>query len=97
MSSVSVVNNAADSRFEIQRNGEVVGHLDYRTQGNTVDLTHAETDTAVRGEGLGGVLVQGALDTIKSEKMSVIASCPFVASWIDQHPEYEGLLTRSEF
>ena len=92
MSNINVVNNAADSRFEIQRNGDVVGHLDYRTQGNTVDLTHAETDNAVRGEGIGGQLVQGALDTIKTEKMSVIATCPFVASWIEQHEEYQSLL-----
>ncbi len=92
MSTINVVNNAADSRFEIQRNGDVVGHLDYRTQGNTVDLTHAETDNAVRGEGIGGQLVQGALDTIKTEKMSVIATCPFVASWIEQHEEYQSLL-----
>ncbi|MGB3763509.1 MAG: GNAT family N-acetyltransferase [Ornithinimicrobium sp.] len=92
MSNITVVNNAADSRFEIQRNGDVVGHLDYRTQGNTVDLTHAETDNAVRGEGLGGRLVQGALDTIKTEKMSVIATCPFVSSWIEQHEEYQSLL-----
>lgn len=92
MTNISVVNNAAGSRFEIQRNGEVVGHLDYRTQGNTVDLTHAETDDAVRGEGMGGQLVQGALDTIKTEKMTVIPTCPFVASWIESHEDYQSLL-----
>ncbi|MGB3830098.1 MAG: GNAT family N-acetyltransferase [Ornithinimicrobium sp.] len=92
MSNITVSNNAAASRFEIQRNGEVVGHLDYRTMGNTVDLTHAETDDAVRGQGIGGQLVQGALDTIKVEKMTVIPTCPFVADWIERHEDYQGLL-----
>lgn len=92
MSNVTVTNNAAASRFEIERNGEVVGHLDYRTVGNTVDLTHAETDDSVRGQGLGGVLVQGALDRIKVDKMTVIPTCPFVATWIERHGEYQELL-----
>ncbi len=95
MSNVTVSNNAAASRFEIEQNGEVVGHLDYRTQGNTVDLTHAETDTSVRGQGLGGVLVQGALDRIKIDKMTVIATCPFVATWIERHEDYHSLLAPS--
>jgi predicted GNAT family acetyltransferase len=95
MSRTTVTNNAAASRFDIERDGNVVGHLDYRTQGGTVDLTHAEVDPSVRGEGLGAVLVKEALDAIGNEKMTVIASCPFVARYIEEHPEYEPLLTRS--
>ncbi len=92
MSNVIVSNNAAASRFEIEQNGELVGHLDYRTSGNTVDLTHAETDHSVRGQGLGGVLVQEALDRIKVDKMTVIPTCPFVATWIERHEDYQQLL-----
>ncbi|HKJ10836.1 MAG TPA: GNAT family N-acetyltransferase [Ornithinimicrobium sp.] len=95
MSRITVVNNAAASRFEIERDGNLVGHLDYQTQGGTVDLIHAEVDPSTRGEGLGAALVKGALDAIWDEKMTIIASCPFVASYIEQHPEYEPLLTRS--
>ncbi|MGB5952190.1 MAG: GNAT family N-acetyltransferase [Ornithinimicrobium sp.] len=92
MSIESVDNNAAASRFEISSDGEVVGYLDYRTHGNTIDLTHAHTEPAMRGQGLAGQLVQGALDVIKVEKMHVIATCPYVASWIEDHPEYQDLL-----
>lgn len=92
MSTVSVDNNAAESRFEITLDGEVAGYLDYRTQGNTVDLTHAHTDPALRGQGLAGQLVQGALDVIRVEKMRVIPTCPYVAAWIQDHPDYQGLV-----
>lgn len=92
MSTVSVENNAAASRFEITSDGAVVGHLDYRTTGNTVDLTHAHTEPAMRGQGLAGQLVRGALDVITVEKMQVVATCPYVASWIEDHPEYQELL-----
>jgi len=95
MSRITVANNPSASRFDIERDGNVMGHLDYRTEGGTVDLTHAEIDRSARGEGLGAILVKGALDTIWDEKMTVIASCPFVASYIEEHPEYEPLLTRS--
>ncbi|CAN5465084.1 GNAT family N-acetyltransferase [soil metagenome] len=94
MSTVSVNNNAASSRFEIAKDGEVAGYLDYRTHGNTVDLTHAHTDPAMRGQGLAGLLVQGALDVIRVEKMSVIPTCPYVATWIEDHSDYQDLLAR---
>ncbi len=94
MSTVTVVNNAAASRFEILRDGAVAGYLDYRTHGNTVDLTHAHTEPPLRGQGLAGMLVQGALDVIKVEKMAVIPTCPYVAAWISDHVEYQDLLAQ---
>ncbi|MGB3187376.1 MAG: GNAT family N-acetyltransferase [Ornithinimicrobium sp.] len=94
MSTVTVANNAAASRFEIVKDGAVAGYLDYRTHGNTVDLTHAHTEPAMRGQGLAGMLVQGALDVIKVEKMTVIPTCPFVADWISHHVEYQELLAQ---
>lgn len=49
MSDVTVVNNAADSRFEAQVSGEVVGRVDYVTAGNTIDLTHTVVEPGHEG------------------------------------------------
>ncbi len=92
MSDVTVVHNAAASRFEAHRGGERIGLIDYRTHGNTVDLVHTEVDPALQGAGIGGELVQGALDAIRIEKMTIIPSCPFVADWLQDHPDYQDLL-----
>lgn len=94
MSDVTVVNNAADSRFEAQVSGEVVGRVDYVTAGNTIDLTHTVVEPGHEGEGIGSQLVRGVLDYLKVDKpdLVVIPTCPFVKSFIDRHPDYQALL-----
>ena len=44
------------------------------------------------GRGLGSQLVKFALDYAKSENKKIIASCSFVASYVDKHPEYQDLV-----
>lgn len=49
-----------------------------------------------RGRGLGGRLVEVALEYVRAQGLRVIPTCPFVAQWIRQHPENADLLaTRS--
>jgi uncharacterized protein len=92
MTDVTVVHDAAASRFEAQVHGEVVGHVDYSTRGNAVELVHTEVDEERREEGVASELVQGVLDQIRIEKMNVIPTCPFVRSFLDEHEEYQDLL-----
>lgn len=94
MSEVTVVNNPAESRFEAQLAGEVVGRIDYTTAGSTIDLTHTEVEPGHEGEGIGSTLVRGALDYLQVDKpnLKVIPTCPFVKIYIDRHPEYQPLL-----
>jgi uncharacterized protein len=95
MTTHEVVHVAEESRYRILVDGEATGLIDYSVRGSTIHLTHTEIDPAKRTNGLGGVLVQGALDQIRAEtEYSVAPDCPFVAEWIDGHPEYQDLLTR---
>jgi uncharacterized protein len=74
---------------------DVVGLADYTVRGDDIVITHTETDPARRGQGLGGQLVRGTLDDIRSgTSYRVVPQCPFVGSWIAQHPDYADLTTR---
>lgn len=83
-------------RYTLWHDGENVGLADYRVSGDAIQITHTEVDPARRGQGLGGSLVRLTLDDIRQNtRLSVVPLCPFVADWIDAHPDYQDLLTRA--
>ncbi|HSL59903.1 MAG TPA: GNAT family N-acetyltransferase [Acidimicrobiales bacterium] len=79
------------SRYELLVDGEPVGVCDYRTEGERVVLPHTVIDPALRGRGLGAVLVAAALDDIRGTGRTVVPTCWFVADFIAEHPEYHDL------
>ena len=86
-----VRDNPDESRYEIRRDGNTVGFSDYRRRGNRVTFLHTEVDPELRGEGLAEELVGGALDDVRQRHETVIARCPYVARFIEEHPEYQDL------
>ncbi|AFD25983.1 GNAT family N-acetyltransferase [Deinococcus gobiensis] len=89
---LQVRNDAAQSRYELTQGGEVLGYAEYEAQGDTLDFTHTQVSEEHQGEGLGERLVRGALDDVRAQGQKVIASCPFVGSFIRKHAEYGDLL-----
>ena len=86
-----VRDNPDRNRYELLLDGEVVGIADYRIDGDRVVMPHTVIDPARRGGGLGAVLVQGALDDIRSAGRTVVPVCWFVAEFLDLNPDYEDL------
>jgi uncharacterized protein len=82
-------------RYEITADGEVAGYAEYILTGELVTFTHTEIDPAFEGRGLGGALVRGALDDVRSRGLAVLPLCPFVKGWIQRHREYADLVYRS--
>jgi predicted GNAT family acetyltransferase len=83
-----VNNNEAESRYEVHVDGALAGFLEYRTIGDVIALVHTEVDEAYAGQGLGGRLAKFALDDAQARGVKVSPLCPFVAKYIDKHPEY---------
>lgn len=92
----TVVHNEARSRYELLVDGEVVGFADHRpgAGGRTV-FPHTVIDADRRGQGLGAVLVRGALDDVRARGGTVEPLCWYVARFIDENPEYRPLLGES--
>lgn len=86
--------NPDRSRFEATVDGELAGFVDYTLRDTIIDFTHTEILPAYEGKGVGGTLVRRSLDEIRARgDRSVVATCPFVAGWIDRHPDYRVLLS----
>ena len=87
-----VRNNTAASRYELFVDGELVGIADYEIAADRVVFPHTEIVRRLRGQGLGAVLVQGALDDVRGTGRTVVPRCWYVAEFIDDNPDYRDLL-----
>jgi predicted GNAT family acetyltransferase len=80
------------SRFEVYVDGRLAGFSAYLRAGGTLTFVHTEVDDEYEGHGVGSSLVRQSLDQLRDRgDVRVTASCPFVRSWIREHPEYQDL------
>ena len=87
----TVHDNRAEQEFEITIEGERAVAA-YQREDDTIVFTHTLVPPAIEGRGVGSRLVRGALDATRDRGLKVVAQCPFVAAYIDRHPEYRDLL-----
>ncbi|MEN0084513.1 MAG: GNAT family N-acetyltransferase [Leifsonia sp.] len=93
--SLSVENQPDQSRYALLQDGEVIGVAEYDLRDDAIVFTHTEVDEAKREKGMASTLVQTALDDVRDHSdRRVIASCPYVRSWLSEHPDYAGLQKR---
>ncbi|MEV1242536.1 GNAT family N-acetyltransferase [Nonomuraea sp. NPDC050022] len=92
---VEIVDNAAESRFEILVDGTVAGFADYRLLPTKIVFTHTEVLPQHEGQGLAGKLVGHALDASRDTGLRVVPLCPYVAKYIQRHPQYKDLVDDS--
>jgi predicted GNAT family acetyltransferase len=95
-SEIAVTNRADSARYEITVDGDLVGFVTYRLQPGVITFRHAEIDSAREGDGLGSRLVADALDDARARGLAVRPLCPFVAFFIETHPEYADLVAAGD-
>jgi uncharacterized protein len=81
-----VTDNQAESRFELWVDGRLA-ELPYRRNGNRLVLIHTEVPEELEGRGLGGTLVEAAVDRAARDGMTVVPLCPFARGWLQRHPD----------
>ena len=84
--------NDGHGRYELVVDDDVIGIADYVLRGDTVVLPHTEITPRLHGQGLGAVLVQGALDDIRAAGRTVVPACWYVRQFIRENPGYEDLV-----
>ncbi|MFG1884990.1 GNAT family N-acetyltransferase [Micromonospora sp. NPDC049102] len=91
--STLVEDNPAKNRFEILVDDAFAGFTAYVPRGKDVLVfTHTQVDPGFQGKGVGGALIRATLDQVRARGARVVPQCPFVAAFIDKHPEYADLV-----
>ena len=78
-------------RFVADIEGQAA-YITYRErEGLVLELDHTYVPKSLRGGGIGSQLTARALDYARERGCRVVPSCPFVAAYMQRHPEYRGL------
>jgi len=91
LGNVQVEDNVASQRWEAHVDG-YVAVAQYKRLDNAIVFTHTEVPSELSGRGVAGILVKTALDDVRGRGLAVVPFCPFVASYIRRHAEYEPLV-----
>ena len=81
-------------RYHLLVDGAEAGELDYRMDGDVRVFVHTGVRDEYEGHGLAGQLATRVLDDARAEGIQVGATCPYVRSYLEKHPEYQDLLAK---
>jgi uncharacterized protein len=87
-----IVDVPEKSRYELYRDGALLGFMDYSLDGDTFIALHTEIDPAYAGHGIGGELVTQVLDRVRDTGLMVRPLCPFVKRFLQRHREYDDIV-----
>ena len=91
MTDLEFVNNDEAFRYEAWLGTDLVGQIDYRLDGNIMTVTHTTTLPQFQGQGYAGALTQFMMDDLQTQRYLIKPLCPYTASWLDKHSEYNFL------
>lgn len=86
-----VVNNEKEMQFEVTANGEKA-YLIYRFYKKDIAFMHTVVPKALEGRGIASALAHEAFHYAEAHHKKVMVYCPFVADFIQKHPEYQHQL-----
>jgi predicted GNAT family acetyltransferase len=90
---VEVHNNQSEYRYELWADGELAGYTQYVLRGGRIAFIHTEVYDSYEGLGLGRQLARAALDDARARGLLVMPYRPFIAGFIERHPdEYRDLV-----
>ena len=92
MENYKLIDNVALHQYEF-RIGDLIPRIEYITTKNgEIYLTHTEVPSALEGKGVGSSLVRLALEDIERQQLRLVPLCPFVAGYVQKHPEWKRLV-----
>jgi uncharacterized protein len=89
-----VVDVPEASRYELRLGGRLIGLAAYRRRDGRIAFTHTEVDESCEGRGFVSRLAEAALDDARRQGLEIVPLCPFIAHYVERHPEYQELVRR---
>ncbi|MBZ5858703.1 GNAT family N-acetyltransferase [Flavihumibacter profundi] len=88
--SFDITDNKQQQQFQLVVNGEMA-YLEYRWHNGKIALMHTYVPESLEGKGIASALAKYALEYARTEQIKIIVYCPFVAKYLERHPEYNTL------
>lgn len=91
MTDIDIKNNRRENRFEAAVDGGTA-LVEYRQGNGEIEFLHTEVPPQSGGKGVAQALVRKALQYARDERLQVIPSCEYVASFVKRHRDYDDIL-----
>ncbi len=91
---IAITHDEARRRFVADLGGQTAELTYIERDAQTVVFNHTFVPPGMRGGGVAAALAARALGWARDSGRKVIPVCPYVASYMQRHPEYEDLLAR---
>lgn len=85
--------NEVSNRFELLTDGKLSLVAYFKPDEHTLALTHTEVHRDLEGQGIGKNLVAQVLAYAEQHNQKIVPLCPFVASYIKRHPEWQRVVS----
>ncbi|GAA1836027.1 GNAT family N-acetyltransferase [Microlunatus capsulatus] len=92
MTAAEVHDEPERSRFTARVEGRLAGVAAYELADGVITFTHTVVGDDFEGQGVGSALARTALDAARERGLAVVPRCPFIAGWIEHHPDYADLV-----
>ena len=92
MDRMQIIHNGERKGFFTGSNG-TEAEITYREKPNgTLVYNHTYVPAELRGKGVAGKLTRFAMEWAREHGRKVRATCPYIVSFLENHPEYEDIL-----
>ncbi|MGB5404497.1 GNAT family N-acetyltransferase [Robiginitalea sp.] len=88
-----LIDNPDKPQYEFHLEGETP-RLEYIKAKDKIYLTHTEVPPALSGRGIGSALIGAVLEDIDRQELTLVPLCPFVALYLQRHPEWKRLVLK---
>lgn len=68
--------------------------LEYQRAEDVLIFVHTFVPEPARGQDVGAALVETAVDYVRDNDLRMVAQCPFVKHYVEEHPEAQSLVAR---
>jgi len=89
---VEIADNPSSGRYELRHDGDVVGWVQYRIDGEVLIIPHVEVVPRLRGRGHSEPFLAEVLADVDRRGLKVAPLCGYAASHIRARPELAHLL-----
>ena len=85
--------NKSAKRYELKEESHIA-FIDYVLAHGKIFFIHTEVPKELGGRGIGSMLVRLALEDIERRDLTLVPLCPFVATYIEKHPEWRRVVIK---
>lgn len=90
----TVIHYSDQHRFVAEEEAQEAGYLEYEREANGAVFVanHVVTKEQFRGRGIAGEVTAAAFEHARRHRIKVRPVCPYVVTWVKEHPEVGELL-----